>query len=196
MTGGQPARPKLFVFSAPSGCGKTTIAHEILRRHPDFIFSVSATTRPKRENETDGKDYFFLSPDEFRRRIDAGEFVEWEEFFGNRYGTLHSEIKRALAAGRSMVFDIDVKGGLSIKRLYAADAVTIFIDPPSLEVLRQRLINRGTEDNTQLDTRLKRAAMEMEEGKKFDIHVVNDVLATAVDDVDAIIQKALTPANS
>ncbi len=182
---------KLFVFSAPSGGGKTTIVKEILKRHPEFLFSVSATTRRKRENEIDGVDYFFLSQQEFQKRIDAGDFVEWEEFFGNRYGTLKSEVDRALLKDTSMVFDIDVNGGLSVKRIYKQDALTIFIVPPSMDILRERLKNRGTETPQQLDVRIKRAEMEIEAGKKFDIQIVNGLLSKAVDDVEAYIRKAL-----
>ncbi len=183
--------PKLIVVSAPSGCGKTTIVRAILGRHPDFRFSVSATTRSMREGETDGKDYFFLSHDEFQRKIDAGEFAEWEEFFGNRYGTLKSQIDGALAGGSSMMFDIDVKGGLSIRRLYPRDTVTIFIEPPSLEVLRRRLALRGTETPQQLDLRMARVGMELREGAGFEHHVVNDQLEKAVTDVEAIILDAM-----
>jgi guanylate kinase len=185
-------KPKLFVISAPSGCGKTTIVKAILERHPEFRFSVSATTRKKRDDEIDGVDYFFLSLAEFQRRIDAGEFAEWEEFFGNRYGTLKNQIQGALQSGTSMIFDIDVKGGLSIKRLYPRDAVTIFIEPPSLEILRQRLAHRGTESPGQLQIRLARVGMELEEGKSFTYHIVNDLLEKAVADVDSIIQNSMT----
>jgi guanylate kinase len=179
--------PKLFVISAPSGCGKTTIVKAMLKRHPEFCFSVSATTRKKRDDEIDGRDYFFLTPEEFQRRIDSGEFAEWEEFFGNRYGTLKSQIDDALYHGTSMLFDIDVKGGLSIKRLYPHDAVTIFIEPPNLEILRQRLEYRGTETPQQLKIRLARVEMELQEGKSFTYHVVNDILDRAITDVETII---------
>ncbi len=181
---------KLIVVSAPSGCGKTTIVRAILDRHPEFRFSVSATTRPRRQAEVDGRDYFFLTRGEFQRRVDAGEFAEWEEVFGNRYGTLKSQIDRALAAGTPLVFDVDVKGGLSIKRLYPADTVTIFIEPPSFEVLRSRLALRGTETPEQLDLRLARAQMELREGSGFEHHVVNDLLEKAVNDVEKIILDA------
>jgi len=184
--------PKLFVISAPSGCGKTTIVKAILDRHPEFRFSVSATTRRKRDEEIDGRDYFFLSTVDFQRRIDAGEFAEWEGFFGNRYGTLKSQIQDALVTGMSMIFDIDVKGGLSIKRLYPRDAVTIFIEPPSLEILRQRLSRRGTETPQQFQIRLARVEMELREGKSFTYHVVNDILEKAIADVDAIIEDSLS----
>ncbi len=184
--------PRLFVISAPSGCGKTTIVKAILQRHPEFRFSISATTRKKRDDEIDGHDYFFLTQQEFQRRIDIGEFAEWEEFFGNRYGTLKSQIDDALHTGTSMIFDIDVKGGLSIKRLYPHDAVTIFIEPPNLEILHQRLASRGTETPRQLQIRISRVEMELQEGKSFEYHIVNDILEKAIADVDAIIQDSLT----
>ena len=184
--------PKLFVISAPSGCGKTTIVKAILERHPEFRFSVSTTTRKKRNDEVDGRDYFFLTPEEFQRRIDIGEFAEWEEFFSNRYGTLKSQIEDALRAGISMIFDIDVKGGLSIKRLYPHDAVTIFIEPPSLEILHQRLARRGTETHQQLQIRLARVEMELREGSSFEYHIVNDILEKTIIDVDTIIRDSLT----
>ncbi len=181
--------PKLFVFSAPSGCGKTTIAHAILNLHPEMLFSVSATSRPKRANETDGKDYFFLSLEEFSDNIRIGALVEWEEIYGNYYGTLRREVERALQSGTSMVFDIDVKGALSIKRHYPEQTVLIFIEPPSLEELIQRLKNRQTEDSESLKKRIERVPMEMEQRVLFDEHVVNDNLEQAITEVDAIIKR-------
>ncbi|MBI5216792.1 MAG: guanylate kinase [Ignavibacteriae bacterium] len=181
--------PKLFVFSAPSGCGKTTIAHAILQRHPEMLFSVSATSRPKRPNEVDGKDYFFIPLEEFMSNIRDGALVEWEEIYGNYYGTLCREVDRALLGGCSMVFDIDVKGALSIKRHYPEQAVLIFIEPPSLDELIQRLKNRKTEDGESLKRRIERVPMELEQRVHFDEHVVNDNLEKAITDVDAIIKR-------
>ncbi|MBI3195193.1 MAG: guanylate kinase [Ignavibacteriae bacterium] len=181
--------PKLFVFSAPSGCGKTTIAHAILQRHPEMMFSVSATSRPKRPNEVDGKDYFFISLEEFMNNIRIGALVEWEEIYGNYYGTLRHEVERALNSGFSMVFDIDVKGALSIKRHYPEQAVLIFIEPPSLNELIHRLKNRKTEDSESLKRRIERVPMEMEQRVLFDEHAVNDNLEKAIADVDAIIKR-------
>jgi guanylate kinase len=182
---------KLIVISAPSGSGKTTIARAVLQRHPALEFSVSATTRAKRPNEIDGRDYFFLTPEDFRQKIDAGLLVEWEEIYGNYYGTLKSEIDRTLAAGKSMVFDIDVKGALSIKRQYPAEAVLIFIRPPTVEILTERLRNRKTESPATLRTRLERVEMELEAGKKFDESIVNERLDKAIDDVEAIVCRHL-----
>ncbi len=183
--------PLLFVISAPSGGGKTTIVKAILGRHPDFLFSVSATTRPKRSGEVDGKDYFFLPRSEFERLIGRGELVEHETIYDNYYGTLKREVDRALDAGRSMLFDIDVRGGLSIKRVYGPRAVLVFIEPPSLAVLEERLRNRHTEDAVSFRKRMERVALELGTGKQFDYRVVNDTLDRAIEEVDTIIHKHL-----
>ncbi|MGA7160005.1 MAG: guanylate kinase [Bacteroidota bacterium] len=185
--------PKLFVISAPSGGGKTTIVKAVLQRHPDFEFSVSATTRTRRANEADGKDYFFLRPEEFERLIRENALVEHEQIYGNYYGTLKREVDRALDNHKCMVFDVDVKGGLSIKKLYAAKAVLLFIEPPSIQVLEERLRNRKTEDEKTFQKRMARASSELEIGKRFDYRIVNDSLPRAIDDVDKIISLQLSP---
>ena len=177
---------KLIVISAPSGCGKTTIAREFLRRHPEIDFSVSATTRARRPKEADGRDYFFLSVEEFRNRIDRGELVEWEQIYGDLYGTLKSEVDRALKGGRRMIFDLDVKGALAIKRKYPEDTILIFIKPPSLEVLKERLVRRRTESEAAIQKRLERVPMELAEEKNFDYTVVNDDISRAVGEVERI----------
>ncbi len=183
-------RGHLIVISAPSGAGKTSIARAILARHSGMRFSVSATTRSRRPEEVDGKDYFFLSREEFTRRVEEGAFAEWEEIYGDLYGTLCSEIEGALGSGESLLFDVDVKGGLSIKRLYP-EAVTVFIRPPSVESLLERLRNRKTEDAPTLARRMERVPMELSLGARFDHTVVNDVLERAVEEVDGIVQRAL-----
>ncbi len=183
-------RGHLIVLSAPSGAGKTSIARAILARHPRMRFSVSATTRPARAGETDGKDYFFLSRMEFERRVAGGAFAEWEEIYGDLYGTLRSEIDRALEAGEDLLFDVDVKGGLSIKKLYP-EAVTIFVRPPSAEILLERLRNRHTEDAGTLARRMERVPMELSLGERFDRRVVNDVLERAIEEVDGFVQQAI-----
>lgn len=190
MAAGPLTRGRLIVISAPSGAGKTSIARAILERTPHTRFSVSATTRPKRETEREGVDYFFLAKEEFLRRVEAGEFAEWEEIYGDYYGTLRSEIDRALATGERILFDVDVKGGLSIKRLYP-EALLVFIEPPSLDILRERLRNRKTEDPETLRRRLARVPMEMELGKAFDHQVVNDRLDRAIGEVEQIVQQYL-----
>ena len=187
MTAQATPRGRIVVVAAPSGSGKTSIAKEILRRYPTFRFSVSATTRPKRPTETDGKDYFFLARAEFEKRIAAGAFVEWETIYGNLYGTLRSEVDAALAQGKHLMFDVDVKGALSIKRAYP-EACLIFIRPPSVAVLEQRLRARLTEDAETLRQRMERVPMELEQAALFDHVVVNDVLETATDEVDAIVK--------
>ena len=184
--------PKLFVVSAPSGGGKTTIVKAILQRHPDFEFSVSATTRTKRANEENGRDYCFLWPEEFEQLIRENALVEHEQIYGNYYGTLKSEVDRALGSGRCMVFDVDVKGALSIKKLYGKKTVVLFIEPPSIEVLEERLRNRKTEDENTFQRRMARAASELEIGKQFDHRVVNDSLTRAIDEVDEIITQQLS----
>ena len=188
------SRGKLIVVSAPSGAGKTTIVRAILAKYPSMLFSVSAATRSRRETEVDGEDYFFLTRQEFERRIAAGELVEWEEIYGNLYGTLKSEVDKALITGRVMLFDIDVKGGLSIKRTYPHDSVLIFIKPPSIEVLEARLRGRKTEDATTFQRRMDRVAMELGLARQFDFQVVNDDLQTAITEVDTLVRTHTSPA--
>ncbi|MDP2884316.1 MAG: guanylate kinase [Ignavibacteria bacterium] len=180
-------RGKLLVVSAPSGAGKTTIVKALLAKYPSMLFSVSATTRPRRETEVEGRDYFFLQRQDFERRIAAGELVEWEEIYGNLYGTLKSEVEKALTTGRTMLFDIDVKGGLSIKRMYADDSVIVFIKPPNIAVLRDRLLNRKTEDEATFKRRMDRVAMELGMASQFDYQVVNDNLEYAIAEVDKLV---------
>ncbi len=181
---------KLIVLSAPSGAGKTTVAREIMKLNPELEFSVSATTRVRRQNEVEGRDYYFLSREEFLRRVEAGEFVEWEEMYGDCYGTLKEEIERVLRKGGHLLFDVDVKGALSIKRKYPR-ALLIFIAPPSMAVLEQRLRGRKTENETTVARRLDRVPMEMEKRDAFDRQVVNDDLRTAVGEVDRIVKQHL-----
>jgi guanylate kinase len=182
-----PVRGKIIVIAAPSGAGKTSIAREILRRNPSLRFSVSATTRPKRAGETDGTDYFFLTREVFMDRVTRGEFVEWEEIYGNWYGTLQSEVDAAIARGKHLLFDVDVKGALSIKRRYP-EALLIFIQPPSFEMLEQRLRARLTENAAALERRLARVPMELAQAPLFEHRVTNDVLDRAIEEVQTIVQ--------
>ena len=179
----------LFVLSAPSGSGKTTIARSILAEFDDLAFSVSATTRPRRPKEEHGRDYFFLTRQEFEARIAEGDLVEWEEIYGNLYGTLKSEVDRVLDAGGHLLFDIDVKGALSLKRLYGERAVLIFIRPPSLDILRERLERRGTDDVAVIDRRMQRAAWELDQAVEFDFTVVNDDLRRSIPEVASLIRR-------
>ncbi len=184
-------RGKLIVISAPSGSGKTTIAKEIIKRNPSLGFSVSATTRYRRENETEGEDYFFLSDEEFKQRVQRGDFVEWEEVYpGKLYGTLKAEVEQLLSAGHDVLFDLDVKGGLSIKKQFP-EACLIFIRPPSFDVLKQRLEGRRTEDEATVAKRLERVPLELVLGQQFEHQVVNDALETAITDVQKIVTKHL-----
>lgn len=179
------ATSQLIVVSAPSGCGKTTIVRELLRRHPEIEFSVSATTRPRRPQEVHGRDYFFLSREEFQKKIKQGDLVEWEEIYGDLYGTLRSEVDRALREGKSMVFDVDVKGAVSIKEKYP-QAVLIFIKPPSIDAAKERLRRRKTETEESLRKRFERMPMELAQEKFFDFSVANDEVSRAVDEVERV----------
>lgn len=181
----------LIVISGPSGSGKSTIVREMLARFPALRFSVSATTRIRRPGEQEGVDYYFLSPEDFRGRIAAGELAEWEEIFGNFYGTLRATVEAVLAAGEHMLFDIDVKGALSIARKYPAETLSIFIRPPGIETLRERLARRGTDAPDVIERRLSRAGMEIGLAAQFRHDVLNDDLTRALAETEAIIRGAL-----
>lgn len=179
---------KLFIFSAPSGSGKTTIVRTLLEKDLDLEFSISATSRPKRENETDGKDYYFLSADDFKEKIDKDEFVEWEEVYENRfYGTLKSELERIWDQGKHVIFDVDVIGGLRIKKKYPNKALSIFIMPPSIEELEKRLILRSTDSIEDIETRINKAKEELNYAEKFDIIIVNDNLDNAIMESEKVV---------
>jgi len=185
---------RLLIVSAPSGSGKSTIVHYLMEEHPEFrlAFSVSATSRPPRGEEQDGVDYYFLSPEEFKRHIVDGDFLEYEEVYEDRlYGTLKSQVEEKLAAGKNVVFDVDVKGGINIKRYYGDDALSIFIQPPSIEVLRERLIRRGTDEMKQIEERLSKASYEMSFAPQFDRILVNDDLETAKQEAVALLNEFL-----
>ena len=175
-------RGRLLIVSAPSGSGKSTIVNYLMREHPEFrlAFSVSATSRPPRGQEQDGVDYYFLSPEAFRSHIEAGDFLEYEEVYDGRfYGTLKSQVEEKLAAGRNVVFDVDVKGGINIKRYYGDQALSVFIQPPSVAALRERLIGRNTDEMAQIEQRLAKAEYEMTFSSQFDRILVNDDLDVA-----------------
>lgn len=183
---------KLVIFSAPSGSGKTTIVKRLLAVFPQFEFSISATSRKPRGNEQDGVDYYFLSDTEFRKAVGEGRFVEWEEVYsGTCYGTLKSEIKRIWAKGNVIVFDVDVMGGINLKRIFGKDACSIFIMPPSVAELEKRLRGRGTDSDDVIAKRLSKASFELTKAPEFDHVVVNDDLDTAVDEATGIINAFL-----
>lgn len=173
---------RLLIVSAPSGSGKSTIVNFLMKEHPEFrlAFSVSATSRPPRGQEQDGVDYYFLTPEEFRSHIENDDFLEYEEVYEGRfYGTLKSQVEEKLAAGMNVVFDVDVNGGINIKKYYGEDALSVFIQPPSIEVLRERLIRRNTDEMAQIEQRLAKAEYEMTFASQFDRILVNDDLEVA-----------------
>ncbi len=180
---------KVIIFSAPSGAGKSTIVNHILGLHPEFEFSISATSRAPRGQEVHGKEYYFFTAEEFRRMIGEGKFIEHEEVYaGSYYGTLKSEIDRIWSKGHAIIFDIDVKGGVNLKRIFGEQACSILIQAPSAEILRQRLTGRGTDSPEAIERRLAKARSEMEfAAGKFDHVIVNDDLETAFAEAEEII---------
>jgi len=183
-------RGKLIIFSAPSGAGKTTIVKRLMEENPQLAFSVTATTRKKREHEVDGKDYYFISPGEFKKKIENGEFLEWEEVYkGQYYGTLKQEVERLLSEGKHVVFDVDVKGALNLKKIFGKDALAIFVMPPSLEELKRRLENRKTETEETLKKRISKAEYELTFAPEFDVIILNDDLEKAVAEAKKYIEQ-------
>lgn len=181
---------KLIVFSAASGAGKTTIVKEILKTFPQLVFSISATTRPKRETEKDGIEYFFISEDEFKRRIEKDEFIEWEKFYDYYYGTFKSFVTENIESGKSVLFELDVKGALTIKRLYPY-AHLVYISPPSFEELVNRLRQRNTESESDFLKRIDRAKMELSLKDQFDYIIENKELDTAIKEAKSLVKKIL-----
>jgi guanylate kinase len=188
---------KLIIVSAPSGSGKSTIVQWLMHEYPEFrlYFSVSCTSRAPRGTEQNGVEYFFLTPEEFKAKIDAGEFLEYEEVYQDRfYGTLKSQVERQRDAGQNVVFDVDVKGGVNIKKFYGDEALSLFIQPPSVEELRRRLEGRGTDTQEAIENRLAKASYEMTFAPQFDHVVVNDDLTTAKQEVLSIVKAFLDQA--
>ena len=183
---------KLIIFSAPSGSGKSTIINYLLGQGLDMAFSISATSRPPRGQERHGVEYFFLSPDEFRERIANDEFLEYEEVYPDRfYGTLKSQVESQLAAGQNVVFDVDVVGGCNIKQFYGDRALSVFIQPPSVEELRKRLEGRGTDTPEVIEDRIAKAEYELGFAPRFDLVIVNDDLETAKAEALRVIKEFL-----
>jgi len=185
------SKSRLFVFSAPSGSGKTTIVKDVLKNYPDFVFSISVTTRAIRPAETDSIDYFFVNEKEFQNKIDAGVFIEWEKVYEYYYGTLKSQIDNNIEMGLNTVFEVDVNGAFKIKEYYDK-SILIFIAPPGIEELKKRLINRNTETDEDLKMRIERAEMELSVKNKFDYIVSNIDLEEAKKRVKQIIDKEIT----
>ena len=187
---------KLVILSAPSGAGKTTIVHALLNADLGLEFSVSACSRPIRGNEEDGKDYYFLGIEEFKQKIDEDAFLEWEEVYNDHYyGTLFSEVERIWAKGNHVIFDVDVYGGLSIKKTYKNKALAIFVMPPSIEVLKDRLRTRSTDSEENIAKRIDKAKLEISKAKEFDVVIVNDDLQLAIAEAKTIISDFLNNEN-
>lgn len=184
---------KLIVFSAPSGSGKTTIVKHLLQQNFNLEFSISATSRPARGTEIHGKDYYFLTAEEFRSKIDNNEFLEWEEVYTDKYyGTLKSEVERIRNTGKNVVFDVDVVGGCNIKDYYGDQALSVFIQPPSVEVLEKRLVARSTDSPEVIATRVDKAAYELTFASRFDVVIINDKLEDALSEAEEVLQKFLS----
>jgi guanylate kinase len=183
---------KLVIFSAPSGSGKSTIINYLLTQNLNLHFSISATSRSPRGNEKDGVEYYFLTPEQFRAKINEGEFLEYEEVYTDKfYGTLKSEVERILNEGNNVVFDVDVVGGCNIKNYYGDKALSIFIQPPSIEALRDRLVGRGTDSMDVIENRLTKASFEMSFASKFDKVIINDNLENAKTETLQVIKAFL-----
>ena len=182
------AQGKVVIFSAPSGSGKTTIVQALLKVFPQLEFSISATSRAPRGEEQHGREYYFLTADEFAEAIAADRFVEYEEVYaGTHYGTLRTEVERIWAAGNVIIFDVDVMGGINLKRIFGDAARSIFIMPPSVAELRRRLVGRGTDAPEVIERRVAKAEFEIEKAPQFDAVVVNDDLQTAIDEARQIV---------
>jgi guanylate kinase len=183
---------KLFIFSAPSGSGKSTIVQHLMKQDLGLEFSISATSREPREGEVEGREYHFITPENFRRMINEDAFIEWEEVYPNQfYGTLYSEVEQIWKRGKHAIFDIDVVGGLNLKKKYGERACAIFIQAPSVEVLEQRLRARGTDDEDSLRKRLDKALFEMEHAARFDHIVINDSLDKSLAEAEKIVLEFL-----
>ena len=178
-----------IIISAPSGSGKTTICKHLQKLDSSINFSISCTTRQKRENEIEGKDYYFITNDEFEKKINDDKFIEWEQIHGNfYYGTLKSTLEKAIIKDKRILLELDVKGAMSVKKLYPKESLSIFIEPPSVEVLKNRLEKRGTDNNERIIKRLERLESELSYKSNFDYHIINDDLDKAVNEIMNIIK--------
>jgi guanylate kinase len=184
---------KLIIFSAPSGAGKTTIVKHLLQKGFSLEFSISATSREARHTETHGKDYYFLSGEEFLTKVENNEFLEWEEVYkGTSYGTLKSEVERIRNKGNNVIFDVDVVGGLNIKKYYGDEALAVFVQPPSVEELRNRLHGRSTDSEDKIAMRVAKAQHELSFASEFDVIITNDDLQVAFSEAERIISEFLS----
>jgi guanylate kinase len=187
---------KLIIFSGPSGTGKTTMVHHLLQKRSDLAFSISATTRPKREGEKEGTDYYFLSPAEFEKKIEQGAFLEYEEVYPDvYYGTLHEEVKRLWGKGYHVLFDVDVKGALNIKKQYPDRSLAVLVCPPSIDTLKSRILKRADQPPSNLSERLERAREELSYKDQFDYALVNDTLSKAWKEAEQIVESFLMNSN-
>ena len=186
---------KLVIFSAPSGSGKTTIVRHLLKTFPNQLgFSISATSRPKRGVEEHGKDYHYLTPEEFKNKVDAGDFLEWEEVYaGVCYGTLKSEVEAVWAKGKAVIFDIDVEGGLNLKNQFGKNALAVFVMPPSIKILEERLNSRSTDSPDSIARRLAKAEAEIRTSELFDTSILNEDLAHALKKAETVVGDFLNP---
>jgi guanylate kinase len=187
---------KLLIFCAPSGSGKSTIVQHLMQQNFGLAFSISATSREPRPGELHGREYYFISPEQFREKIENHEFIEWEEVYPDQYyGTLKSEVERIWKQGQHALFDIDVQGGLNLKKAYDSKALAIFVQPPSLEVLEQRLRSRGTDDEASLQKRIGKAELELSFAHRFDRILVNDSLEKALAEAKSMVSDFLSLQN-
>lgn len=178
---------KCIIFSAPSGAGKTTLVHKLLESSKQYAFSVSACSREPRKNERDGVDYYFIGLENFKQKISENAFVEWEEVYqDNFYGTLKSELIRIWSMGKTVVFDVDVVGGLNLKKVFKSNALAIFVNPPNMEILEERLRGRKTESEEKIQIRISKAQIEMDRATEFDVIIENNILEQAVEQVKAV----------
>ncbi len=184
------SKEKVIIFSAPSGSGKTSIVNYLLERGLGLEFSISATSRAPRGEEQNGREYFFLTNEEFKRRVANGEFIEWQEVYeGCCYGTLKSEVERIWGDGKTVIFDVDVVGGVNLKKIFGEKALALFIQAPSVEELRRRLVSRGTDTPEKIEQRLAKAEYEMTFAPRFDKVIINDQLQRACEDAEKIVRE-------